>query len=67
MRICETCGKQFDSGEVGLWVVQVMKGTKSEFHYYCSEKHADEGMKNLPYPVIIGEIPVPRLRGSTKK
>lgn len=33
MKECEVCDK--DSSE--LWGVQVMSGTKSELHYFCSE------------------------------
>ena len=53
--ICEICHKELKGQKQDTWGIQVMKGTKSEFHYYCSGEHAKEGERNLGYKVV-GEI-----------
>ena len=44
------------SNDQELWGIQAMTPTgKSEFHYYCSKNHAEEGERKLGYK-IVGEI-----------
>ncbi|KKN64751.1 hypothetical protein LCGC14_0488830 [marine sediment metagenome] len=52
--ICEICDSEITDG-IALWGIQVMKGAKPEFHYYCSEEHAKEGEGKLDYKVV-GEV-----------
>lgn len=52
---CETCEKDIMLGQ-NVWGRQVIRDTQSEFHYYCSEEHAEIGLVNLGYSRIIGEV-----------
>ena len=42
---CEECRCNLVNGNI--WGFQVQKKMNSEFHYYCSEEHANLGMEKL--------------------